>query len=392
MSRHILHIPRWYPYKGDAMLGLFVKNQLQSLGKEYLNSVLFIHFVENQDDIYSIQTDPDDLIKTYNCYVKKSTTSSVFLNNLINACRYFKASLKVFKLIREHLGKPQLCHVHVLTRSGLPALWLKWIHGIPYVVSEHWSRYFPEHNAFKGRLRKCLARLIVKRSSALICVSESLHQALKDHDLDHKNYYTIPNSVDSELFVPAINKTSSDVVRLIHISCFEDKSKNISGLLRAMKVLNVKNAACELTLIGDGIDKDNLQELASDLGLNGIVRFSGVLSPVELVKQLQQADFLVQTSHYETFSTVVAESFACGIPVISTPVGIFPEVLEPDTGVLIPSGSPDDIANAISQAITRKDIFNREKIRQIAISRFSKQRVGDLMMSCYQLLIPDAKA
>lgn len=391
MAFHILHIPRWYPHKGDAMLGLFVKNQILSLGPEYLNSVLFLHFVDRQDSMFSIETITDEKIRTTRVFIRKAATSVAILNNIINAFRYFKASRKGYHLIRKRFGKPDLCHVHVLTRTGLPALWLKYFNGIPYIVSEHWSRYFPEHNAFKGWMRKLFARFIVRNSSALVCVSESLHKAMKAFGLDHMNYYTIPNVVDTDLFKPGSAQESNTSTCLIHISCFEDQSKNISGLLKAMEIMVQKQIDIKLILVGDGIDRQNLESFATQLGLSESVEFTGTLMPDELVRRLQSSDFLVQTSHYETFSTVVAESFACGIPVISTAVGIFPEVYERDTGVMIESGLPDSIADAITEAISMRGNFNRDKLRMIAVSRFSQEQVGSLLASCYQSAFQHAK-
>jgi len=388
---HILHIPRWFPHKGDAMLGLFVKNQILSLEPEYLNTVLFIHFVDRQDTIFSIETDSDEKIRTINVFIRKAAKSGGLLNNAINACRYFRASMIGYRLISKQYGRPDLCHVHVLTRTGLPALWLRFFHGIPYIVSEHWSRYIPDNKAFNGRIRQYFTRFIIKKSSALVCVSESLHKAMKTFGLDHKNYFTIPNVVDTELFKPGSVQKPGARIQLINISCFEDQSKNISGLLEALRILVQKKVEIRLVLVGDGIDRQNLENLASDPGISEAVEFTGTLMPDELVYQLQRSDFLVQTSHYETFSTVVAESFACGIPVISTAVGIFPEVYQPDTGVMIDSGSPDAIAEAITRAISMRGQFNGIKMRQIATNRFSKAQVGKLLMSCYHSVFKQAK-
>ncbi|MBE0663701.1 MAG: glycosyltransferase [Bacteroidales bacterium] len=385
---HVLHIPRWFPHRDDSMWGLFVKNHLLCLAGKCENSVLFLHFVEKQAAVFYMVNTIDD--SYYNCtiYIRKATGGIGLLNNLINGFRYFTACWRGYKTIRLKRNKPDLVHVHILTRPAIFALLLKWFHGIPYLISEHWSRYFPEHNAFHGFFRKKITRFILKRSEMLLPVSASLYQAMEVHGLNHRHHFTLANAVDTDLFKPSETKPQNTVTRLIHISCFEDKSKNISGLLKAMQLLKAQNIPVTLDLVGDGIDRIEMEALATNLGLSQHEAiFHGTLQPKMLVKLLQQSDFLIQTSFYETFSTVVAESLACGIPVLSTPVGIFPEIFKPDLGLIIPGSSPDVIVNSIVLAISKKGSFDSSAMRNIAIERFSNESVGKALFEKYESII-----
>lgn len=385
---HVLHIPRWFPHREDPMLGLFVSNHINCLAGKCENSLLYLQFVEKQDAVFDIVNSTEDSYFNCTIYIRKATGRFKFLNNLLNGFRYFNAFRRGYNMIRLRKNKPDLVHVHVLTRPAFFALVLKWLHGIPYLISEHWSRYFPEHNAFHGLCRKIITQFILKRSEMLLCVSASLYKAMKAHGLTHQHHFTLANAVDTELFKPSGTRPDSKVTRLIHISCFEDKSKNISGLLKALQLLKSQNIAITLDLVGDGIDRAEMEALATKLGLGrDEVIFHGTLQPGILVKLLQQSDFLIQTSRYETFSTVVAESLACGIPVLSTPVGIFPEIFEPDLGLMIPGSSPDDIARSVVQAVSKKGNFDSAAMRKIAIQRFSNESVGKALFERYSSII-----
>ena len=379
----MLHIPRWFPHRDDPMLGLFVKNHVASLAGKCKNSILYLHFVESQERVFQIEQSNEDDVFSCIAYIRKSNCK-LGLNQLINAARYFKAFRRCYRIVKQWAGQPDLTHVHVLTRPAIPALWLKYFHGIPYLISEHWSRYFPGHNDFKVAIRKCITRQAIKKSKALICVSESLYKAMNAHGLYHKRHFTVPNVVDTTLFKPAEEAVLNEVTKLIHISCFEDKSKNISGLLKAIQALRSEGVRLFVDFVGDGPDKSNLENLAQQLGLTeNEVRFHGLLMP-ELVKsKLQQADYLIQTSHYETFSTVVAESLACGVPVISTRVGIFPEIFNRGIGIAIQSTEPDEIAKSIALAINTRGSYNRKAMTEIANKLFSNESVGETLVSIY---------
>lgn len=389
---NVLHIPRWYPNHHDPMPGLFAKNHIDSLIGRCSNSVLYLHFSTKQAGRFVIEKSETNDVFTCIIYIKKASCRIVFISQLINAFKYWQAFLKGYRLVRTIRNTPDIVHVHVLTRPAIPALYLKWKYGIPYLISEHWSRYFPEHNGYKGFIRKKLTHLALKKSEALICVSVALQKAMQKHGLQHNNHFIIPNIVDTKLFQPTNEKPLSKAPELIHISCFENKSKNISGLLEAIALLKSNKIRVKLHLAGDGEDKPELERYAKELGLNSQdIIFHGLLMPEELANKLRNADFLIQTSNYETFSTAVVESLACGVPVISTPVGIFPEIYEPSIGIMIPSGKADDIAHAIETAGNRKYDYNTDYLQSITDKQFSKESIGKALTGIYLSVIEKLK-
>lgn len=83
----------------------------------------------------------------------------------------------------------------------------------------------------------------------------------------------------------------------------------------------------KLRIVGDGSEGKALQKKAGDLGLQEQVEFLGWQEhPWE---HTQDVAALVLASEYETGPMVAFEALACGIPVISTPVGMCPELIQP---------------------------------------------------------------
>ncbi|OYT10857.1 MAG: hypothetical protein B6I18_06895, partial [Bacteroidetes bacterium 4572_112] len=164
-------------------------------------------------------------------YFKKCSLPGIA--SLINLFRMLMAYRMAWKHINNEIGKPDLSHAHILTRAGFISLLLKTFHKIPYVITEHWSRYYSFNDSYNGYFRKIITKIVVKNANAMSTVSNSLKIAMNEAGLQNPNWQIIPNSIDTNIFVPSKEDTESSKIRLFHISCFEDKSKNVSGIIRA---------------------------------------------------------------------------------------------------------------------------------------------------------------
>jgi len=103
--------------------------------------------------------------------------------------------------------------------------------------------------------------------------------------------------------------------------------KNVDGLIRAAAGLTVDY---NLVIAGDGPDRASLEKLAQMLGVAKRVKFLGLVPHLEALRLMRACDVLILPSKSETFSMVVIESLALGTPVISTLVGVVPELDSPN--------------------------------------------------------------
>lgn len=83
-----------------------------------------------------------------------------------------------------------------------------------------------------------------------------------------------------------------------------------------------------LVIVGDGVERSKLIELAKRLSVSERVIFAGAQSQVELPYWYSAADVLVLCSSREGWANVLLESMACGTPVVATRVGGTPEVIQ----------------------------------------------------------------
>lgn len=365
----VVFLARWYPHKYDPMFGLFVQRHAEAVAQYDQVTAIYVHPDVNAKTTYDIERSEENGVDTIRVYYKKS-------GKISSALRYFKSCRKALKLA----GKPDLIHVHVLTRMGIVAYLQKRFHGTPYMITEHWSRYLPG-NDFSGALRKMATKIVVRNATMVTTVSDILAKAMQSHGLKHPNYKILPNVVDVNLFKPIPHHNV--VPKIVHVSCFEDKSKNISGLLESLKILKDKGLAYQAVLIGEGMDLEAMKQRATALDLNDRVRFTGLLQGQVLVDELATGDFFVLPSNYETGGIVLLEALACGLPVVATEVGALPEIVNESNGILVPPADTQALAEAMEQCCQCHGNYDPETLRAQVVEQYGMEKVGKLIHQLY---------
>ena len=369
----VVFLARWYPHKYDPMFGLFVQRHAEAAALYDDITVVYVHPDEQAQNQYDIERTNENGVDTIRVYYKKQ-------GKIRSALRYFRACMRGLKMA----GKADLIHVHVLTRMGFIAHWKKNYDGTPYIITEHWSRYLPG-NDFSGPLRKMWTKQIVRRAAMVTTASKALAEAMQHHGLKNHHYELLPNVVDTLLFKPIPHHNK--IPKIVHVSCFEDQSKNISGLLEALKILKDKGVPYQAVLIGEGMDLETMKQKSVNLELTACVRFTGLLQGQALVDELATGDFFVLPSHYETGGIVLLEAMACGLPVVATRVGALPEIVNEENGVLVPDHDPKALADAMDQCCHTFNSYKSEELRKAVVERYSKEKVGELLNAWYQQVI-----
>ena len=99
-------------------------------------------------------------------------------------------------------------------------------------------------------------------------------------------------------------------------------------LLGAVKKAREQGFDVSAVLIGDGTMRKSFEELAVELGIENDIRFTGRLASAEEVRQeLLSVDMFVFPSQAEGLHRGILEAMAVGLPVLSTPVGGIPEII-----------------------------------------------------------------
>jgi glycosyltransferase involved in cell wall biosynthesis len=124
------------------------------------------------------------------------------------------------------------------------------------------------------------------------------------------------------------------------------EQKRLDVLLDAMAQVLGKGYSCRCLIVGDGPLQPELSRQAEALQLTSHVSFEG--SRADVLPYLQAADAFVLTSNTEGLPLSVLEAMACGLPCIVTNVGGNAEaVRHEESGIVVPPGSPEEVARAI---------------------------------------------
>lgn len=369
--QHIVFLARWYPHRYDPMFGLFVQRHAEAAALYNDISVVYVHADETLARKFDIVKTNENNVETIRVYYKKPKTK------IISLIRFFRANTLALRL----LNKPNIIHVHVLTRCGMVAFWQKIFHGTPYIITEHWSRYLPG-NDFSGFLRKAATKIVVKNADTVTTVTENLAQAMQNHRLKNRNYVVLPNVVDVNLFKP--KEKHNQKAKIIHVSCFEDKSKNISGLIDALSILESRNIEYQCVFIGEGIDFETMRSYAERKLDSANVKFTGLLQGCELADELASGDFLVLSSNYENMPVVILEALSCGLPIVSTDVGGIKEMIDETCGILVTPHDTEKLADAMQTMISNYQSYDINSLRDKVLRKYSYEAVGRFLDNIYK--------
>ena len=365
-----LYLSEWYPHRYDAMAGLFVqKHAIAVAGQGVDVCVLYLHH-DTQIKQLEITDNTHDGIREVIVYYPKG---------------YLAALRKGWKYVQSKWGRPDVCQLNVITKNVLLPLWLKWRYKTPYIIIEHWSGYLPENGQYQqsSRLHHFLARIAVKHASQVLTVSQRLTECMQACGLQHPRYGHINNVVEDFFFGRRAVARKGEI-RLLHVSCFDERAKNVCGLLRAVKQVAEKRKDFTLTIVGTGIDFEAVKAVAESLGLTkGIVTFTGELTPAEVAEQFEQADVFVMNSNFENAPVVLSESLATGTPIIATRVGGIPEMVPAHCGCLVSPRNDSELAKTIDFMLDHYSDFDPTAIRTEG-QQYSFAAVGQTLKKIYQ--------
>ena len=160
-----------------------------------------------------------------------------------------------------------------------------------------------------------------------------------------------------------------EFVQCLYIGSIIDR-KRVDILLRAFAIVKSEFPLARLTVVGGGALESSSKKLASDLQLDDVVHFTGLMIqyPFELLKH---ADILVSASESESFGLVFAEAMSFELPVVACTVGGVPEVVaNGETGLLVEANNPEAFAAAL--LVLLKDRTLRTQMGQAGFERVQR--------------------
>jgi glycosyltransferase involved in cell wall biosynthesis len=238
--------------------------------------------------------------------------------------------------------KPDVVHVHFAVPSGVVALALHAVTGLPYVLTAHLGDVpggVPEQTAGLFKLVNPFARLIWKHAARLTTVSR--HVARLAQSAYGVEAQVILNGVPARPPSPVTLPTPRRILLVGRLSV----QKNPLLAVRALAL--VKDLAWELEVIGDGPLAADLRTETSRLALTDRVIFHGWMDGAAVAGRMAASDLLLMTSLHEGLPMVAVEALQHGLAIVGSDIGGLHDVIEDGRNGFLCPLSPDAFAEKL---------------------------------------------
>ena len=229
--------------------------------------------------------------------------------------------------------------------------------GLPLEIQVHTDIGSPNYpHTIGNKVRKALALSYLPKANSIRVVSERIKKYLmKQLGIAAAKITVRPIFVDTEkiknAFVIAgadLRKKYPQFDRIVLMASRLTTEKNVGLALKAWKLVVGKYPRAGLIIAGSGPKENELRSLAGKRGIANSVVFEKWVDTSTLASYYKTSDVFLSTSFFEGYGMSLIEARAAGLPVVSTDVGIAPEI-----GAKIVNFEPRDIANALCDILRK---------------------------------------
>jgi glycosyltransferase involved in cell wall biosynthesis len=242
--------------------------------------------------------------------------------------------------------------------------------------------------------KKSLERTVYGRASHFIVLSKAFKELLhQQYGVPPAKIHIVPGGVDLEKFTVALSatearnllgwKTEGTIIFCVRRLA---KRMGLENLIQAMALVREEYPDVLLYIAGTGALAETLQQQIAELNLSDRVCLLGYLSDDRLPIAYRAANFsVIPTISFEGFGLIAIESLAVGTPVLGTPIGGIPEILEPFcSDLLFQDTSVEQLARGIIEVLARqRKLPDREACQDYA-SNYAWSVIAPKIKSVYQ--------
>jgi phosphatidylinositol alpha-1,6-mannosyltransferase len=244
-----------------------------------------------------------------------------------------------------------------------------------------------------------LAAKLVKKASAVVAISEyTKRRFLEWSGVESSRVHVIPCCVNMKRFV--VGPKRDDLLRKYGLCgrtvmltvarlAGQERAKGIDEVMESLTNIAREIPNISYLIVGDGSDRERLEEKAASLGLSNRVVFAGFVAEEDKVDHYRLADAYVMPGRGEGFGIVYLEALACGVPIIASSLDASAEVvLNRSFGRVVNPDRPAELKAACVDVLAENEGI-REVPRELAMFSFARfkarwnwlfteMRVGDL--------------
>ncbi|UCF91409.1 MAG: glycosyltransferase family 4 protein [Desulfobacterales bacterium] len=251
-------------------------------------------------------------------------------------------------------------HAHFAHSPASVAMFASQLSGRPFSFTAHAKDIYTS-DARQLREKIAQARFVVT------CTEYNRRYLSDMADGGSTPIYRIYHGIDTRLFSgkDTFKQTPRAPYQILSVARLTAK-KGLPTVYRALKLLWEGGLVFEHVLIGDGDDRQEILSLIQELGLQSVTRWLGTQPHHVVLEHYRRADLFVlgcevaPNGDRDGIPNVLLESMAMGVPVVATAVSAIPELVENEkTGLLVPPGQPERLAQAMQRLLTDENLRNR---------------------------------
>lgn len=370
----VIWLASWYPSRTSPANGDFIQRHAEAVAG-YL-PILVIHAIHDPvlDTPWALAYRCSGRLTELTLYFRHEGPERSFYRLTYNLA-FYRHTRKHLSLVMDRCGKPAAFHVHVPMKMGRLALWTLQAQGIPYLVSEHSSKYISDaSDSFRNRsfLYRWGVRQVFRKAIAVTNVSRTV-AVMMQRIFGIGDIQVIRNVADRSVFRYSGRKPSVPF-RFLHASTLTEQ-KNAGGLLRAFRELYRLRQDFELVVIGNALPLE-----FRDPWIIG----KGVVDHLQVAGLMQESDALVLFSREENFPCVIAEALSSGLPVITSDAGGCAEAIHAGNGVVVASGNEKALVEALQSMMDGYGRYDRAAIAAEASRLFAYETIGRQFNDLYR--------
>lgn len=382
-NKKIIVIPSFYPTEDNPNIGIFFKEQSESL----LNfgwDIIVIYAEQRSIKNFSLKLlqknyfQTSDKIENGVRCIRKHRWNIVPTKFLLGQFIWARAMIKEIDRYIKQNGKPDIIHAHCSLWGGYVSMIISKKYHIPYIITEHSTKYGLNTTT---NLENRITRKVFLEASSVIVVSNPFKRLLTEKfNLNENNIQVIPNFINTDFFYN-FDKKEKNKFQFLTI-CYLNPKKRIDRLIKAFTKEFKGDKRYILKIGGKGDAEENLMNLVKKLEMEKQILFLGELSRYEVRENIWKSNCFVLPSDVETFGVVLIESLSAGIPVISTKSGGPEDIVTPQNGYLV-ERSEEQLRIALRKIVNNEKLFNPEQIRKKIINKFSNIAVSKQIIEVY---------
>ncbi len=256
----------------------------------------------------------------------------------------------------------------------------------PLIFTPHTAGRLEWNTTARKLYDTSIGRHLFENADAVVAVSMFEYNSLKQrfgassHKLTH-----IPNGVDVERF-SRVKRVRGQRRTVLYVGRLE-RYKGIHFLIRGFSLLALRYPSASLMIVGSGPARQELISMAKKLGIQDKVSFIQGISNQQLLDLYGSAEVFVMLSRSEAFQLSLCEAMACGLPVISTRVGVAEEIIQPGSNGFLVDYPPsvESIAELISYVFESPEAGMKmgEQGRRDVISKYSWDKTATALAELY---------